>query len=110
MHLLTNNEMAFATEYIKTIEQIVVTSACSCIPPMYMEGLKKINAERHYTQCVTCNSSIFLATNLLYKDYIYSKEQLNKLAEIDKQLKTEVSNENLQVKTKTTRARKNKQE
>lgn len=99
MHLLTNNEMAFAEKYIKTIEQIVVTSACSCIPPMYMDGLKKINTERHYTQCVTCNSSIFLATNLLYKDYIYSKEQLNKLEEIDKQMKT-----------KTTKNRKNKQE
>lgn len=99
MHLLTNNEMAFAEKYIKTIEQIVVTSACSCLPPDYISGLKNINAERHYTQCVTCNSSIFLATNLLYKDYIYSKEQLNKLAEIDKQ-----------EKTKTTRTRKNKQE
>ena len=109
MHLLTNNEMGFAEKYIKIIEQIVVTSACYCLPPMYIEGLKKINVERHYTQCVTCNSSIFLATNLLYKDYIYSKEQLNKLAEIDKQLKTEVSTENSQVKTKTTRIKKNKQ-
>lgn len=78
MNLLNKEEMKFCKEHLKTIEQIVVTSACSNIPPTYVEGLREINKKYKFTQCVTCNSSIFLATNSLYKDYIFTKEEFKK--------------------------------
>lgn len=78
MNILTKEQIKFCKDYIKTIEQIVVTSSCSSIPPEYLEGLKEINKKYSYTQCVTCNSSIFLATNSLYKDYLFTKEEIKK--------------------------------
>ena len=76
MNKLTKEQYEFCNTHLKTIEQIVVTSACSNIPPDYLDGLRAINKEYKYTQCVTCNSSIFLATNRLYKDYLFTKEQI----------------------------------
>lgn len=79
MNLLTEEEMKFCTENIDVIEKIVISSACSCIPPDYLEGLREINKKYHYTSCITCNSSIFISTNRLYKDFLYSKEEYLKI-------------------------------
>lgn len=76
MNKLIKEEFEFVKTHLKTIEQIVISSSCSNIPPIYLEGLRTINKKYGYTQCVTCNSSIFLATNRLYKDFIYTREQL----------------------------------
>lgn len=78
MNRLTKDEMKFCKEHLKMVEQIVVTAACYNIAPNYLEGLKEINKKYSYTQCVTCNSSIFLATNRLYKDYLFTKEEIKK--------------------------------
>lgn len=75
MNTLEKNEIKFCKEYLNIIEQIVKTSACSSISPKYIEGLREINKKYNYTQCITCNSSIYLATTRLYNDYLFSKEK-----------------------------------
>lgn len=95
MNILTNDEYGFAELNLKTIKSIVVTSSCSSISPDYISGLKEINKKYKYTQCITCNSSIFLATNKLYKDYIYTKE------EKEKSKKEEVKKNGIKKKSKS---------
>lgn len=97
MNKLIKEEFEFAKTHLKTIEKIVISSACSCIPPDYLEGLREINKKYHYTTCITCNSSIFMATNRLYKDYIYTKEQIK---EGDKQNENKKTSRNNKRSTK----------
>lgn len=77
-HKLNREEMKFVKTHQDIVSKIVITSSCSNIPSAYITGLKEINKKYGYTQCVTCNSSIFMATNSLYKDYLYSISQKNK--------------------------------
>lgn len=78
MNVLTKEEFEFCNKYMEIIDKIVRTSSCAFIPKEYIDTLKEINKKYHYTQCITCNSSIFLATNSLYKDYFASKSKHTK--------------------------------
>lgn len=73
MNVLTKEEVGFCKTYDEVIRKIVRTSSCSFIPKEYMDTLKEINKKYHYTQCITCNSSIFSATNSLYRDLAYTR-------------------------------------